>query len=80
MWPINPEKIEPWTLLCDRITLCSPGLFEHDIRDIAQTVETMIDAGSRFKNMETRLGEGVALVLGTTMSESMWVHLPQIYS
>jgi hypothetical protein len=33
-------------------------------------VETMLDFGSRYKNMEVTLGRGICLVLGCELPES----------
>ncbi len=44
--------------------------FGRDIENIAKTVSTMTDFGSRYRNMEKALGKGVTLALGKTVSET----------
>jgi len=36
-------------------------------------LETMIDAGSRYINLEAHAGSGISMVLGKALTESRWV-------
>lgn len=38
--------------------------------DVEETVKDMLDAGSRYKNLEKSLGTGIIFVLGKDISES----------
>ena len=38
--------------------------------EVRDTLEAMIDAGYRYQNLENTIGMGVALVLGTKLSET----------
>ncbi|KIW58024.1 hypothetical protein PV05_02576 [Exophiala xenobiotica] len=42
---------------------------------VENTVKDMLDAGSRYNNLEKALGEGVLFVLGKGLSESLWTKL-----
>jgi len=51
------------------------GLFGSNFEDTRDTVNHMIDAGSRYKNIERVLGVGVILALGKDISETTWTRL-----
>lgn len=42
---------------------------------VENTVKEMRDAGSRYRNLENKLGDGVLFVLGQDISESYWTKL-----
>lgn len=42
----------------------------HDIKELISTVTLMIDAGSRYKNIDRVLGKGSYLVLGKDFAET----------
>ncbi|KAK5217810.1 hypothetical protein LTR72_009473 [Exophiala xenobiotica] len=48
------------------------GVFGLSSEQVAKTIQRMISAGSRYRNLENRLGYGTCLVLGTTLKESSW--------
>jgi len=48
------------------------GHFGLKSEDVAKTIQHMITAGSRYRNLENHLGDGVCLVLGMTLKESSW--------
>lgn len=50
-------------------------LFGSNFEVTRDTVNHMIDAGSRYKNIEKALGVGVILALGKDISESVWTRL-----
>lgn len=41
------------------------------LEDLADTIEYMISAGSRYNNLEKALGVGAALVLGNEFAETL---------
>lgn len=49
------------------------GRFGRNHDDIKNLVNGMLDAGSRFKNMEQAVHMGIALVLGKDIPDSMYV-------
>jgi len=52
--------------------ICQSGLFGLDSEEVAKTIRHMITAGSRYRNLENHLGDGVCLVLGMVLKESSW--------
>jgi len=42
----------------------------HSLKELTDTMSLMIDAGSRYKNIEKVLGAGSTLLLGQSISES----------
>lgn len=51
------------------VTLYESGIFKNSLKMLRQTVKKMREAGSKYKNLEARLGSGTALVLGNGMRE-----------
>ena len=43
----------------------------YDVEHWKSEVRTMIELGSRYRNIDEHLGYGASLVLGTTLSETM---------
>ena len=52
------------------LTLHESGSLECSIQTVKETVNQMIAAGSRYRNIENSLGVGCALVLGKDVPES----------
>lgn len=50
-------------------------IFDKELEDIETIVSDMINAGSRYKNLEQSLNPGFTLVLGTDVSETVLVVL-----
>ena len=46
------------------------GLVRHSLEKLSETMKTMIDDGSRYRNIEKVLGVGSALLLGNEISET----------
>lgn len=59
--------------------ICNSGLLGVDLRHVKKTVKKtvnkMITLGSYYRNMEQALGKGVALSLGTDISETTWTRV-----
>ena len=53
-------------------TIINLGLFHGDLSRLKQEIAEMINAGTRYKNLEKSLGMGASLVLGVNISESMY--------
>ena len=53
------------------MALCETNAFYPEPADIKEKIDDMVNAGSRYINIEKRLGLGAALVLGTNVPESM---------
>ena len=50
--------------------LYQAGTVRHSLEELADTMNAMIDAGSRYKNIERVLGAGSTLLLGQDVKES----------
>jgi hypothetical protein len=50
--------------------LYQSGSVRHTLKELTDTMNLMIDAGSRYKNIERVLGAGSTLLLGQNISES----------
>jgi len=50
--------------------LWQSGIFRSDIEHFKRTISKMIDAGSRYRNLEKHIGMGAALGLGTDVAET----------
>ena len=48
------------------------GVFNHDAKELKVRVQEMINAGSRYRNLEKKLGSGVVFLLGTDIPESSY--------
>lgn len=59
-----PSKIAEW--------LSTIPIFDLDLTKIEATIKKMTDEGSRYKNLESALGLGATLVLGTKYKDSTW--------
>lgn len=46
------------------------GLFGLKSEQVAKTIRDMITDGSRYRNLENQLGDGICLVLGMELKES----------
>lgn len=44
---------------------------EFDVSHLEKILKTMLDHGSRYRNIQRELGEGAVLVLGKNVSETM---------
>ena len=51
-------------------TLSTTKLFALSPSDLRKTLDTMVDAGSRYKNLELATNDGICFLLGTTLKES----------
>jgi hypothetical protein len=47
------------------------GTVRHSLEELINTMESMIDSGSRHKNIERVLGPGSTLLLGQNVGETM---------
>lgn len=43
------------------------------MEEIVNEIQTMIDAGSRYRNIEKQIGTAATFVMGTALSESLYV-------
>ena len=58
------------------------GLLSYDSNELKDTIQEMIAAGSRYRNIEKELGLGIVFVLGTEVPESSYAEtdVPKLYS
>jgi hypothetical protein len=54
----------------DAIAELLHGVFGDDVESFKRLITNMVDAGSRYRNLEKSIGLGAALVLGTELSET----------
>jgi hypothetical protein len=59
--------------------LCQTGIIATTLCKAVKTVNAMIDAGHRYRNLELNTKSGLALVLGISLPESWLVHI-QIFN
>lgn len=52
------------------------GIIPTALSKAIKTVNAMVDAGHRYRNLELNVAPGLALVLGISLSESWLVHIP----
>jgi hypothetical protein len=59
--------------------LCQTGIIATTLSKAVKTVNAMIDAGHRYRNLELNTKSGLVLVLGISLPESWLVHI-QIFN
>ena len=52
------------------LILYHAGTVRHSLEELTTTMDSMIDAGSRYKNIERVLGPGSTLLLGQNVKET----------
>lgn len=55
--------------------LYQTGIIATTLSKAVKTVNAMVDAGHRYRNLELNTTHGLALVLGTSLPESWLVHV-----
>lgn len=57
-----------WAVTAEALSAC--GSLCKGFAEARETLENMLDAGYRYKNLEAHVGTGVIFLLGTDLSES----------
>jgi len=70
------RRTQPCSSLEDTVSILHPVLSsKYKLPKLTKVVKAMFDMGSRYKNIEKRLGEGSWLVLGKVNAETTWTKL-----